>query len=219
MTAWILDICSRKPIQVSPSPAPLLSLSLCQGITILLTTLETHFKRYDFLIFEFLRASGPCLTITLYPVSAGTVLLFKLGWMPFAESLHFNEQNSTEAAQVHCPLPLPPWWSGPYDFKRWNLVRDFVSRREVLLWHVEFTALTLFVDVFMCYEMLSQSIQEAVKYFMRCIHGWWENFKCNLGRFYLSSRRADERTHSPYWFTFTQRFIWAGKWCLIWERY
>lgn len=113
------------------------------------------------------------------------------------ERLSFNEHDSTETAGVPCSSPLcnsteevslcSKGTEHGWGLRPW---------REVLLWHTPLAILTLFVEVFMYYETLSQSMQETIKDFMRCIHGWWENLKCNLGRRYLRSRRADESTYS-----------------------
>lgn len=109
MTYDSLNIWYFLPENKCKSLSLFLSFLKCYGITILLTTFETYFKRYDFLIFEFVKASGPYLTSHLHPIPEGMVLLLKLGLMPSAESPCFNEHNSTETARgpcAHHPLQL-----------------------------------------------------------------------------------------------------------------
>lgn len=131
------------------------------------------------------------------------VLLFKFGLMPSAESVCFNEHSSTKTARVPC-LPPPPFplleehrkFHLGFQIRRYKkktlLENQLSVGATAVTYSFKLDALLLFAEVFMYYEMFSQSIPETVKYFMRCIHGWRLNFKCNLGRFYRNSRRAEE---------------------------
>lgn len=181
-TAWIFDIFFQKK-----NVSLFLFFLSAYGITILVLTLETYFKRYDFLIFV-LKPSGPYLTITFQFLQA-EICCLSLAWRPLPESLSLIDTTPLkllESPVCLCCSPSPT----NYTIRAQSFILSFKQEdknKKINWWRIIILGRHCFLTystwcpyiickVFMYYEMFSQSIQETVKYFIRCIHSLMVEF-------------------------------------------